>query len=129
MATKDRKSAFRSSIKAEERAIEHRFDKAETVLAKGAKKGSKGAQTDATAAEATTPLIAVGKVVRDSFSMPEAEYRTVAVIQKRMIKKEKVVSKSEVVRAAFAVLNKLNDKELVELFDSLPKVRPGRPAE
>lgn len=127
MATKDRKSAFRSSIKAEERAIEDRFDKAETVLAKGAKKGSKGTQNEAV--EATTPLIAVGKVVRDSFSMPEAEYRTVAAIQKRMIKKEKVVSKSEVVRAAFAVLNKLNDKELIELFDSLPKVRPGRPAD
>ncbi len=128
MATKDRKSAFRSSIKAEERAIEDRFDKAETVLAKGTKKGSKGAQKDA-AAEATPPLIAVGKVVRDSFSMPEAEYRTVAAVQKRMIKKEKVVSKSEVVRAAFSLLNKLGDKELIEIFDSLPKVRPGRPAD
>jgi hypothetical protein len=127
VATKDRKSAFRSSIKAEEQAVEDRFDKAETVLAKGTKKGSKGEHKDA--AGETTPLIAVGKVVRDSFSMPEAEYRTVAAVQKRMIKKEKVVSKSEVVRAAFAVLNKLNDKELVELFDSLPKVRPGRPAE
>jgi hypothetical protein len=128
VAIKDRKSAFRSSIKAEERAIEDRFDKAETVLAKGTKKGSKGAQTEVTVAEATPPH-AVGKVVRDSFSMPEAEYRTVAAVQKRMIKKEKVVSKSEVVRAAFAVLNKLNDKELVELFDSLPKVRPGRPTD
>jgi len=129
VATKDRKSAFRSSIKAEERAIEDRFDKAETVLAKGTRKGSKGAQTEATTAEATPPLVAIGKVVRDSFSMPEAEYRTVAAVQKRMIKKEKVVSKSEVVRAAFSLLNKLGDKELIELFDSLPKVRPGRPAE
>lgn len=127
MATKDRKSAFRSSIKAEEQAVEDRFDKAETVLAKGTKKSSKGEQKDA--AEATTPLIAVGKVVRDSFSMPQAEYRTVAAVQKRMIKKEKVVSKSEVVRAAFALLNKLSDKELVALFDSLSKVRPGRPAD
>lgn len=127
MATKDRKSAFRSSIKAEERAVEDRFEKAETVLAKGTKKGSREARKGG--AEPPTPLVAAGRVVRDSFSMPEDEYRTVATVQKRMIKKEKVVSKSEVVRAAFAVLNRLNDKELVELFDSLPKVRPGRPAE
>lgn len=75
------------------------------------------------------PLVAVGRVVRDSFSMPEAEYQTVAAVQKRMIKKERVVSKSEVMRAAFAVLNRLNDKELLEIFDSLPKVRPGRPTD
>lgn len=124
MATKDRKSAFRSSIKAEERAVEDRFDKAETVLAKGTKKSSKEASNDS--AE-DAPLVAAGKVVRDSFSMPEAEYRTVATVQKRMIKKEKVVSKSEIVRAAFTLLDKLSDKELVELFDSLRKVRPGRP--
>lgn len=123
MATKDRKSAFRSSIKAEERAVEDRFDKAETVLAKGPKKGSKKGTEEA------KPLLAVGRVVRDSFSMPEAEYRTVADVQKRMIKKERVVSKSEVMRAAFAVLNRLSDKELIEIFDSLPKVRPGRPTD
>lgn len=123
MATKDRKSAFRSSIKAEERAVEDRFDKAETALAKSTKKGSKKGAWEA------QPLVAVGRVVRDSFSMPEAEYRIVGEVQKRMIKKEKVVSKSEIVRAAFAVLKKLSDKDLLEIFDSLPKVRPGRPTD
>lgn len=86
----------------------------------------KGSKKDGAAAQ---PLVAVGRVVRDSFSMPEAEYRTVAAVQKRMIKKERVVSKSEVMRAAFAVLNRLSDKELLEIFDSLPKVRPGRPTD
>jgi hypothetical protein len=123
VATKDRKSAFRSSIKAEERAVEDRFDKAETALAKGSKKGSKKGAREA------QPLVAVGRVVRDSFSMPEAEYRIVADVRKRMIKKEKVVSKSEIVRAAFVVLKGLSDRELIEIFDSLPKVRPGRPTD
>ena len=86
---------------------------------KGSKKGGAAAR----------PLVAAGRVVRDSFSMPEAEYQTVAAVQKRMIKKERVVSKSEVMRAAFAVLNRLSDKELLEIFDSLPKVRPGRPTD
>lgn len=120
---KDRQTAFRSSLKAEEAAVEDRFDRAETVLAKGSKKGSKKGGAPA------QPLVAAGRVVRDSFSMPEAEYQTVAAVQKRMIKKERVVSKSEVMRAAFAVLNRLNDKELLEIFDSLPKVRPGRPTD
>lgn len=118
MATKDRKSAFRSSLRAEEEAVEGRFERAETVLARGAKKGSK---------DASAP-VPPPRVVRDSFSMPEDEYAAVAHVRKRLIKKEIVASKSQVVRMAFALLGRLDDKELVKLFESLPEVRAGRRA-
>jgi hypothetical protein len=113
--TRDRKSAFRSSIRAEEQAVDSRFERAETVLARGGKKGK----------EAAAPA-AAGKVVRDSFSMPEDEYETIGKAQKRLIKKELVANKSQVVRMAFALLNRVDDKELVRLFEALPEVRAGR---
>lgn len=118
MATKDRKSAFRSSLRAEEEAVEGRFERAETVLARGAKRGSKDAP-----APAPPP-----RAVRDSFSMPEDEYATIAHVKKRLIKKEIAANKSQVVRMAFALLNRLGDRELVELFESLPEVKAGRRA-
>jgi len=98
--------------------VEGRFERAETVLARGAKKGSKGAP-----APAPPP-----RAVRDSFSMPEDEYATIAHIKKRLIKKEIAANKSQVVRMAFALLQRLGDKELVELFESLPEVKVGRRA-
>ena len=116
VTTKDRKSAFRSSIRAEEEAVDSRFERAETVLARGGKKGGKAAPAP----------VAAGKVVRDSFSMPEDEYAAVAKARKRLIKKELVANKSQIVRMAFALLNEVSDKELVELFEALPEVRAGR---
>jgi hypothetical protein len=113
---KDRQSAFRSSLKAEEEAVEGRFERAETVLARGTKKGGKSAP-----AVAPPP-----RAVRDSFSMPEDEYAIIAHVKKRLIKKEIAANKSQVVRMAFALLKRLGDKELVELFESLPEVRAGR---
>ncbi len=114
--TRDRKSAFRSSIRAEEQAVDSRFERAETVLARGGKKGREAAAAPAAAA----------RVVRDSFSMPEDEYETIGKAQKRLIKKELVANKSQVVRMAFALLNRVDDKELVRLFEALPEVRAGR---
>jgi hypothetical protein len=117
--TRDRKSAFRSSIRAEEQAVDSRFERAETVLARG---GRKARQPEPAAA----PAAAAAKVVRDSFSMPEDEYETIGKAQKRLIKKELVANKSQVVRMAFALLNRVDDKELVRLFEALPEVRAGR---
>lgn len=116
MTTRDRKSAFRSSIRAEEQAVDSRFERAETALARD---GKKGKETAAARAEAS-------RVVRDSFSMPGDEYAAIAKAQRRLIKKELVANKSQIVRMAFSLLNGVSDKELVELFEALPEVRAGR---
>lgn len=126
VAKKDRKSAFLSSIKAEEQAVRSRFDKADTALARDTKKGSKAG----TAKAGGTPARVEGeKVVRDSYTMPPGEYETISRVRKRCLKRGVVVNKSEVVRAGFAVLDRLSDRELFELIEGLTKVKTGRPAE
>jgi hypothetical protein len=126
VAKKDRKSAFLSSIKAEEQAVRSRFDKAETALARDTKKGSKAG---ATKTGGTTAQVEVEKVVRDSYTMPPKEYETISRVQKRCLKRGVVVNKSEVVRAGFAALDRLGDRELFEFFEGLTKVKTGRPSE
>jgi hypothetical protein len=126
VAKKDRKSAFLSSIKAEEQAVRSRFDKAETALARDTNKGQK---TGATKAGSPARSEQVEKVVRDSYTMPPSEYETISRVKKRCLKRGVVVNKSEVVRAGFAALDRMPDKELFELIEGLAKVKTGRPAE
>lgn len=126
MARKDRKSAFLSSIKAEEQAVRSRFEKADTALARDTQKGSKGPPA---AAPAKDKVEQAEKVVRDSYTMPPKEYGTISRVQKRCLKRGVVVNKSEVVRAGFAALDRMGDRELFELFQGLAKVKTGRPSE
>ena len=126
MSRKDRKSAFLSSIKAEEQAVRSRFEKADTALARDTRKGSKGGPA---AAPAKGKAEQAEKVVRDSYTMPPGEYETISKVQKRCLKRGVVVNKSEVVRAGFAALDRMGDRELFELFQGLAKVKTGRPSE
>lgn len=121
MAKGDRKSAFRSSLKEEEKAVQSRFERAETALAKGGKKGaSKGAGVE-------EEKKSVGKVIRDSFTMPEEDHALIERVRHMCLKKMMVVSKSEVLRAGIQFLNKLPEKDIIELIKNLPKVKTGRP--
>ena len=67
------------------------------------------------------------KVVRDGFSMPGTDYALISEIQATMLELRVSVTKSEVVRAGLHALKQLNGNELVALFDSLEKVKTGRP--
>ena len=102
-----------------------RFEKADTALARDTQKGQKGGPI----AKAAGKGELVERVVRDSYTMPPAEYETLSNIQKRCLKRGMVVSKSEVVRAGFAALAQMPDRELFELVEALVKVKTGRPAE
>lgn len=122
MAKKDMKKALGASLKAEEQAVRQRFDKkdkfarAESVLGGGGKLPGPARE---------------GKherVVRDSFTMPTADYGLISTIKQRCLKKGVSASKSEVVRAGLAALEAMSDRELVELVEKLPKVKTGRPA-
>ena len=126
MSRKDRKTAFLSSIKAEEQAVRSRFEKADTALARDTRKGSKGGLA---AAPVKGTAEHAEKVVRDSYTMPPKEYETITKVQQRCLKRGLVVSKSEVVRAGFAALGALPDRELFALIEGLVKVKTGRPPE
>jgi len=112
------KKALGASIRAEEDAVKSRFERAETVL------GRKGSGQKAKGDGAPRP----DKVIRDSFTMPVTDYESIDRIRRRAMKGGVGTNKSEILRAGLAVLDKMPDKELLRVFEKLPKVKPGRPA-
>lgn len=117
MAKKDMKSALGVSLKAEERAVRDRFEKAESVIG-GAKSSPRIEQPTSNGA---------GKVIRDSFTIPADEYELISSIKKRCMKAGVSANKSEVLRAGLAALETMGDKDLANLFAKLQRVKTGRP--
>lgn len=119
MAKKDMKSALGASLKAEEQAVRSRFEKAESVLGRG--------KSSPRSEPAPPPSNGAGKVIRDSFTIPEDEYELISRIKKRCMKAGVSANKSEVLRAGLAALEAMPDKELTSLFGKLQRVKTGRP--
>lgn len=117
MPKKDVKSALGASLKAEAQAVRSRFEKAETVL------GKKRSPAPPEAPKQN----GAGKVVRDSFTIPDGEYELISKIRKRCMKAGIGANKSEVLRAGLAALDSMPDRELAKLFEKLPRVKTGRP--
>lgn len=114
MARKDMKKALGASLKAEERAVKDRFERAETALAKteaAPKASGNGAE----------------KVIRDSFTMPAVDYGLINRIKDRCLRKGIVANKSEIVRAGLAALDAMSDATLTESVKKVPKIKTGRP--
>jgi hypothetical protein len=116
MPRKDMKKALGASLRAEERAVKSRFERAETAL------GGKKSRTDR-----QSPAEAPAKVIRDSFTIPEAEYELISRIKKRCMKAGVSANKSEILRAGIAALDRMPDGELARAFESLARVKTGRP--
>jgi hypothetical protein len=116
MPKRDMKAALGASIKAEERAIKNRFEKADAVFSR---KPAVAASSRETGSDS--------RVIRDSFTMPEDDYNLIARIRSRCLKAGVTVSKSEAIRAGLNALSRMSDKELLSVIDLLAKVKTGRP--
>ncbi|SAK65439.1 hypothetical protein AWB77_02482 [Caballeronia fortuita] len=68
------------------------------------------------------------KVVRDSFTMPKSDYAKIAALKDKCQKNGVRVKKSELLRAALAMLDAAPEKRLVEAIKALETVKTGRPA-
>ena len=68
------------------------------------------------------------KLIRDSFSFPEADYAMIGTLKQRALKAGCEVKKSELLRAGLATLSKMTDEELLEALAGLVKLKTGRPA-
>lgn len=66
------------------------------------------------------------KVVRDSFSLPASEHRRIKALREQLGKSGRLVSKSEVLRAALVALGERSADELAALLDALPPVVKGK---
>lgn len=67
------------------------------------------------------------KLVRDSFTMPEAEYAVLSEVKKACLKAGIEIKKSELLRIGVALIRKLDTAQLKEIQASLPALKAGRP--
>lgn len=68
------------------------------------------------------------RLVRDSYAMPESEYRQIGELKKRAQALGGEIKKSELLRAGLAMLSALNDDELKAVLARVDRIKTGRPA-
>ena len=68
------------------------------------------------------------KVVRDSFTMPKADYEKIALLKKKCLEAGVAVKKSELLRAGLRLLEATSDKRLLAAVAAVETVKTGRPA-
>jgi hypothetical protein len=92
------------------------------------------AQVQPVAAQPATSAAAVvkashakAKLVRDSFTMPQADFDLIASLKERALAFKRPAKKSELLRAGLQALAGLNDAALHAALDALVPLKAGRP--
>ena len=67
------------------------------------------------------------KLVRDSFTMPKAEYTVIEQLKRRASVLQRPTKKSELLRAGIKALNALSDAALLAALQAVPTIKTGRP--
>ena len=67
------------------------------------------------------------KMVRDSFTFPEADHSHLAALKKRVVALGQDVKKGELVRAGIALLAVLDNKALLAAVANVDRLKTGRP--
>ena len=86
-----------------------------------AKPAKKTAPADAKPAKVKVPL------VRDSFTMPAADFDLIATMKLRALEMMRPTKKSELLRAGLHALAALNDTRFRSTLNALTPLKPGRP--
>lgn len=68
------------------------------------------------------------KVIRDSFSFPEHDYRKISELKKNCLAAGIHVKKSEILRAGLYLLTQANPEELKKAIENVDKIPTGRPS-
>jgi hypothetical protein len=67
------------------------------------------------------------KPVRDSFTMPAADFALIAALKARLLAAKRVAKKSELLRAGLHALTALGTPALIAALGKLDQVKVGRP--
>lgn len=113
------KQALGASISAETEAFAGRLARAEAQMERGSEAASR-----AVASEEAPPI---PRVVREAFTIPEAEHGQIEELRVQMLKQAMAVSKSEIVRAGLWLLMQADDAKRRATFEQLERVKTGRP--
>lgn len=68
------------------------------------------------------------KLVRDSFTFPENEYALLAVLKERALQAGCTIKKSELLRAGLLALQAMPDTKLLDVLNTVERIKTGRPA-
>ncbi|MDB5895653.1 MAG: hypothetical protein JWQ88_3184 [Rhodoferax sp.] len=68
------------------------------------------------------------KLVRDSFTIPKAEYQVLEVLKQRALQLAQPAKKSELLRAGIKALAALSDDDFRAALSAVPAIKTGRPA-
>jgi hypothetical protein len=68
------------------------------------------------------------KLVRDSFTIPKAEYAVLDQLKRRAAQSGTPAKKSEVLRAGLKVLAGMDDGAFIAALGAVPALKTGRPA-
>lgn len=74
-----------------------------------------------------TPKVPKAMLVRDSFTIPKAEYATLNELRQRSTRLAQPAKKSELLRAGIALLKSLSDQAFLEAMAAVPNLKTGRP--
>ena len=118
--TNARKSA--APVKASKPAVPKPAAKSATVSA--AKPMVKPAPKPVRAAAPAKPK---HKLVRDSFTIPKAEYTVLEGLKLRAANLTRPTKKSELLRAGISALNAMSDKAFLAALSGVPSLKTGRP--
>lgn len=67
------------------------------------------------------------KLIRDSFTIPKAEYELLDVLKARAIRLKRPAKKSELLRAGVKLLVGLTDAAFLTAMQAVPALKTGRP--
>jgi hypothetical protein len=76
---------------------------------------------------AAKPLKSNAKLVRDSFTMPQADYDLISILKTRAVALRRPAKKSELLRAGLHSLQALADAQLLAALEALMPIKAGRP--
>ncbi|MBC7608850.1 MAG: hypothetical protein H7228_04620 [Polaromonas sp.] len=68
------------------------------------------------------------KLIRDSFTIPKAEYLVLDDLKQRAAKLTRPTKKSELLRAGIKALAALSDAAFLVALEQVPAIKTGRPA-
>ena len=68
------------------------------------------------------------KLVRDSFTIPKAEFAVIEELKQRAEKLARPVKKSELIRAGIKALSALSNVAFLAALNQVPTIKTGRPA-
>ena len=100
---------------------------AKTAAKPAAKKAAPTAAKQAAPKTAPVEVKVKHKLVRDSFTIPKAEYVVLDGLKLRAAELKRPTKKSELIRAGIAALKKMGDNEFLAAVNGVQSLKTGRP--